>query len=355
MEKKFKSDRGVRGKFSERKSIEETRREIAEHGYVELPRIATFELTLRCNLSCDFCYVSKEAGKDEISFKEIKRVAENFDYLEEACLIGGEPMLRSDILDIVDFFYSRKIRIRIKTNATLLNESIVKELKNKGAFLEISLDGSEKLHDSIRGKGAFAKLMHALRIIREAEARASLMSVITQMNINELDNILKIALENKIKEARFEPVMYASYGDILETASLLGINEHLISVNTENLLKISAKEFEESIKRAKDFAGENGISLNIIPKVAELYPEDFLEENLRNKKKLLCKHAFTARINNKGELIYCFAIRKSFGKVYDNKIEKLWNSNELKKFRRKLFSANLAPICSRCCRLRSVD
>lgn len=60
---------------------------------------------------------------------------------------------------------------------------------------------------------------------------------------------------------------------------------------------------------------------------------------------------FLGRINAQGEVIFCPFIKKPFGNLLEQSFEEIWNNEEFKQFRKKLVKNNLAPVCSRCCRL----
>jgi len=92
-------------------------------------------LTQRCNLSCFYCHA--EGQKEEnntLSLNEIKILAEHLAKLgiENVKLTGGEPLLRDDIVQVVEVFAEKKIVPTITTNGTLL-ASLASELAGAGA------------------------------------------------------------------------------------------------------------------------------------------------------------------------------------------------------------------------------
>jgi MoaA/NifB/PqqE/SkfB family radical SAM enzyme len=85
-------------------------------------------------------------------------------------LIGGEPMIRKDLLPIVTFLRNNGVFVKIITNGQLINEENARLLSEaKLNLIEISIDGfNSETHDSSRGAGSFQKCMDAIRIVREA-------------------------------------------------------------------------------------------------------------------------------------------------------------------------------------------
>ena len=83
-------------------------------------------------------------------------------------LSGGEPFLRKDLFEILD--YTTKFDdIVITTNCTLINEKIAQKLAQyPNVRLSISIDGMEEIHDKFRGrKGTFQKIINTLPILKE--------------------------------------------------------------------------------------------------------------------------------------------------------------------------------------------
>jgi len=141
--------------------------------------ILQLHITGNCNLRCRHCYM--DAHRNDMPLSDIKRVVEQFEdlvaHLEEAgnCKIrshihftGGEPLLHPQIDQILGFFLEKKDRFwfGIMSNGTLLKLKtllLLKKLPLK-AF-QVSLDGDEAAHDSIRGTGNYRKVLRALDIL----------------------------------------------------------------------------------------------------------------------------------------------------------------------------------------------
>lgn len=131
----------------------------------------TFFLTRRCNAGCPFCfYISdkNDSGSilSELTIEEIKKVSASIGKLLWLAFSGGEIFLRNDLVKITRIFYenNKPSIILLPTNGLLpdaikeMSEEILKRCKNSIVVLKLSLDGTEDLHDSLRGvKGAFKK------------------------------------------------------------------------------------------------------------------------------------------------------------------------------------------------------
>jgi len=116
------------------------------------PLVVQLELTLKCNLQCKHCFNSAgEAKKNELSFEEIKDIIKQLKELEifSLFLTGGEPTLREDFVDIVDYANKLNMDYFILTNGMTITEELLSKLP-KRSFFVISCDGIST-HKKIRG------------------------------------------------------------------------------------------------------------------------------------------------------------------------------------------------------------
>ena len=107
-----------------------------------------------CNLHCEHCYWwLNRKENEELSVEQWKKIIdEKFkkQHVFIITLVGGEPLLRPDVIEL--FVNEFPKRVCVVTNGTYPLE----RLKNI-YFYWVSIDGTEKIHDSIRGDGTWAK------------------------------------------------------------------------------------------------------------------------------------------------------------------------------------------------------
>jgi len=143
---------------------------------------ANISVTNRCNLKCRTCniwrtYVHRpQAASKELTVEDYELFFDNFDFWNWISFTGGEPFLRSDLVDIVLAAYRRCKRLHtvsIPTNG-YLTEKIVHDvdeilsLKLPSFYVSISLDGLRKLHDASRGvDGSFDRAISTFNALRE--------------------------------------------------------------------------------------------------------------------------------------------------------------------------------------------
>ena len=108
-----------------------------------------------CNLHCSHCYwwLNRKEDKNDLSVQEWRqRIRETFkkQHLFVITLVGGEPTMRPEIIEL--FCEEMPRRVCVVTNGYFPLKRF-----EKLYFYWISLDGTQKTHDSIRGEGTYVK------------------------------------------------------------------------------------------------------------------------------------------------------------------------------------------------------
>ncbi len=137
------------------------------------PKVVQVSLTNRCQCSCRHCGVTKlmQNPKYEPTLQELDGIFRDLrrSGTEIIDLFGGEPTLRRDIFEIIRLGRAHGLTVLIETNAFLLNETFVRNLKSAGLKrIYISLDDyRERNHDANRGcKGLFKRAVRAIALCR---------------------------------------------------------------------------------------------------------------------------------------------------------------------------------------------
>lgn len=120
-------------------------------------------------------------------------------------LNGGEPLLREDIGEIIDYSHHKGITTTLFTNGWLVKQNI-KKLKNLDIIL-ISFDGPAEAHDCQRQNGSYKKVIEAIAAARTAGLKVWTNTVISKNNVRAVDFILNKAKEMGFKTT-FQPVHF---------------------------------------------------------------------------------------------------------------------------------------------------
>ena len=148
---------------------------------LDRPYKLTFSITYSCQSRCLTCNIWKMRPTGELDLREIQAFARKNDYFRWIEITGGEPFLRSDIVDIVKAFAESSKSLYVltmPTNSLCNTDSVARRIEEILAIgipkvsITISLDGYRELHDRIRGiPGNFDKAMAMARRLKELQSR----------------------------------------------------------------------------------------------------------------------------------------------------------------------------------------
>jgi len=165
-----------------------------------VPLFCGHKLTYNCNLRCKMCPFWKRSSEDS-SIEREKAILRRI-YDSGACGIafeGGEPLLRNDLVEILAFSRSLPLHTSLITNGTLLESRIDEIASYVNGVVYVSLDGLGKTHDTIRGvSGCFRKAVKGIIASRE-KVSVTINTTIMAENINEIEDMVKLAKELDIK------------------------------------------------------------------------------------------------------------------------------------------------------------
>jgi MoaA/NifB/PqqE/SkfB family radical SAM enzyme len=123
-----------------------------------------------CNLHCSHCYwwLNRKNDSGDLSAQDWKIIIANTFKKQKifvVTLVGGEPTMRPDIIEA--FCEEMPKRVCVVTNGTFPLRRF-----EKLYFYWVSLDGTEEIHDKIRGKGSYsATKQNILEYISSGEER----------------------------------------------------------------------------------------------------------------------------------------------------------------------------------------
>jgi MoaA/NifB/PqqE/SkfB family radical SAM enzyme len=135
------------------------------------PLMVHLEIIGACNLTCSHCFAGElPRNQNPLSLREMADLFTDLDRLGtfRVALTGGEPLLRKDLLDILDAALGAGLHPVLTTNALLLTEEMARELgKRSGVRLNVSLEGPDAaVNDAVRGAGTFDAVVQRLGLLR---------------------------------------------------------------------------------------------------------------------------------------------------------------------------------------------
>jgi len=188
--------------------------------------VVVWNSTKACNLRCRHCYASATAGpaQGELSTEEAKRFIDGLARAKAPVLLfsGGEPLVRRDFLELVNYTREHGIRPVISTNGTLISLEVARQIKEAGVgYVGISLDGLEELNDRMRNvKGAFKMALAGIRNCAAVGQRVGLRFTITRDNYRDIGAIFDLVEKEGINRVCFYHLVSVGRGVSLRDQDL---------------------------------------------------------------------------------------------------------------------------------------
>lgn len=166
---------------------------------LDAPICLTWELTYACNLACVHC-LSSSGKRDprELSTEQCKAIIDELHKMQVfyVNIGGGEPTVRSDFWELVDYATANQVGVKFSTNGVRINEAVAERLAASDYVdVQISIDGATaEVNDAVRGPGSFDMACRALENLNNAGFRdAKISVVVTRENVGQLDEFKALA------------------------------------------------------------------------------------------------------------------------------------------------------------------
>ena len=161
-----------------------------------IPIVTNILVTNKCNLNCFYCFpqVSKRKVK-EMTTEQILNAIDESKKLgaEIIILLGGEPLIRDDIGEIINHIKDKKMLCEVITNGYFVKKRI-NDLKRLDSIC-ISIDGDEEGTDKNRAPGSYKMAINDLKLARENGIFTRIHAVITKNTINSIDHLVHLVKE----------------------------------------------------------------------------------------------------------------------------------------------------------------
>ncbi len=334
-------------------------------GIADPPRTITLYMTGVCNYQCPGCHVMYETRnkynktKYDLDLGDWKKfIDELAEFKPKFELSGGEPTLRDDVCDIVQYISDKGCLVSMITNGAYLTEELCNGLIDAGLdFITISLDGDGEYHNKSRGiKDAFEKTFKGIetldRVLKNRKGKklvVGINSVIDKFNFGDLENV-KYILSLKKKFSMIRNIDFIPYNFFTE--NMLNMEEmedepkgflledEYMKVFEENREKY-IPELHKLIEEHSDYS--RIITVNSVRKLL-LWFSEFMPDLSKNSCHAPWDQVY---INPDGMVSHCLG--KYIGKLGEKPFMEIYNSKESVEFRQRLMKENYSLGCIRCC------
>jgi AdoMet-dependent heme synthase len=164
-----------------------------------VPLSVHLDVTYRCNERCEHCYLEHD-GHNEMTTPEIRNL---LDQLAAAgvfflTISGGEPLVRRDCFEIIEYARALRFNVKLKTNAVLIREKEARRLRELSVEqVQISVySHRHEVHDGIsKLPGSLKRTLAAIRLLRSHGLKVTMANVLMKANFQDSEGVRQIAAE----------------------------------------------------------------------------------------------------------------------------------------------------------------
>jgi len=172
-----------------------------------------WHITEHCNLRCAHCYQETYHRKD-LSYQNLLTILNQ--YLElldvwrgiswrpvwgHISITGGDPFMRDDFFDLLEICAEnkKKFTFSILTNGSAIDIEIARRLKKLNpTHVQVSIEGCEKTHDTIRGQGNYIRTVSAIRHLVSVGIDTSISFTAHRDNYREFPEVARLGRRLKV-------------------------------------------------------------------------------------------------------------------------------------------------------------
>lgn len=332
-----------------------------KYGRAKIPFRYFLELTYRCNLTCPYCYVGNERNKQELTLEEWKKVICQIPFYSIVTLVGGEPLVRKDFVEILEAVSKRVFgKTHVVSNGILINDEIIKAfIKYNLLLLSVSLDGYGATHDKNRGKeGIFDKIVSNLENLKSQKPRqmVDIKTIVLDNNLDDLPKLYKMCTDMGFD---FLSISFLRNNNWKQNSRL---EESFIPEYNQNYpikLYFDMEHFKEIYQEIECLSKKSKVKIRFSPKF------EYLENPISGIEKFFntppeiplseiykpCTYPYNnMMINPEGFVYPCLS--QKIGNVKEKSLKELFNSPHYCCFRKNLkASGGTFGACQMCCEL----
>ncbi len=237
--------------------------------------IVQWHLTEKCNLRCKHCYQTNKQTS-ELSLSEIassfEEISGTFNIWKEMYdinfspsfnITGGEPFLRKDLFDVISLIKGMNYELYLLTNGIFIDKNKAERLYALGVNgVQVSIEGPEKTHDSIRGEHSYAYSIKGIRHLLKAGLTVTLNCTLSALNADYFIELFKLSSDLGVQKLGFSRLVPYGTGkhmlkDMLSSEETRGLYDRIFSMKT-NGLKIVTGDPVASLSRTNNSKNDSG-------------------------------------------------------------------------------------------------
>ena len=296
------------------------------------PLSVVLELTKKCNLNCDYCYMKDVEVSSEFTTEQwINIIDKLYDAgVSAVSFSGGEPLVLKDFIKIANHANNIGLSTSVASNGAIIDKEYAKKLFESGIkYVEISiLSSNESKNDLYRKKGSFKKSIDAVKNCKDAGLCVALSITMTNLVKDEVEDFLKLG-----KSLRCDVCTFFNY------IPMSNDEDPLILSNDEKE-KILKEIIINKEKYEKDF---KEIVILQAPEISKLYCNMYGSDcELKQigftkftKSEFLLDYVggcfagrFVLAITTSGDILPCPFFRVKLGNILTDNLLEVWGHNK---------------------------
>jgi len=316
------------------------------------------KLTNRCNLNCLMCGQRKntEFIPSDICLEKIKDILseiyqdhKNF----EVFLWGGEPLLYSNLPELLEFLRNKHIKTTINTNGVNLGKYAKELCSNRVYRIIVSLDGVGELHNQIRGADVFNDIVAGIKEIKKEKNMFPFITtntVIVKQNYDSLESMADYFTELGIDYMEWQlPTFYSDLeGLCYETwcfekfggkaISWRGYQGSYQNIDIDHMLPVLNAIKTKYPKTTR-----------VVPELSEDEIIRYFGEHERVKDKICSIITTQLRIESNGDVVLCPDFPDTVvGNIYHRSVKEILENPVYGIFQNELQEHKGMPLCKKC-------
>ncbi len=259
--------------------------------------------------------------------------SENYDiyFSPSFNVTGGEPFLHQDIFKILEEIKRKEFDIYILSNGTLIDKERAKRLLDlavKG--VQVSIEGPENVHESIRGKGSFYSSLEGIQNLLEAGIKVTLNVTLSEINADYFMDIVALSSSLGVHGLGFSRLVPSGRGKRLFN-------------------KVISKERAKEIYEKMYSLNINGLEITTGDPVASQMTIHSNENDPGSVPKGGCAAGISGlTLLPDGTIMPCRRLNVPIGNVRKDSLREVWVSSEvLQQLRNKEIYKGKCGICRR--------
>lgn len=287
------------------------------------------EITHKCNLFCEQCYVEDTPFGPDIDKPLMKRLLDEAETLtvHDVIFTGGEPLLNKDFAEYSRYAQNRSYRLGLTTNGLLIDETNL-DIINLFDFVQLSLDTPPKISGT--RVDIATTVIEKTKILKKIEMDVGYVCTLSKSNIIWLEEIIDIATDLEVPT-------------IFNTLIPVGRGRNLT-----NLL-FTGEEMEHLLSKLYSYSRRNKFVKVYCPQIVLLDKERQKRAKEGEKGRILggCIAGIAGcSVVPSGDVYPCPFVRISGGNVKERSLGDVWFNSDL--FNRLRDRYNLSGKCSYC-------